>query len=214
MATQVNAQSKTCKPHRPCLPTELWLQILENTSIHEAEHLWIAVRQVSRQFQDYVERLFISTYLPQFAISLSLPRRSSRDGTQRCWPGTIPNAQIIMSFAHMTSEERFVTFISPVELGYGDERESVEELRVSGVLPKARLLEAPAWVYLGKNYMAGRPLRLAMDIEWDRTRQQWVWSVEWRKLVSRFYRAKLEARTRVPRQTCHAKRKNAGRRPL
>lgn len=210
MAMQVTSKSKTCKSYALHLPTELWLQILENTSIHEAEHLWVAVRQVSRQFRDYVERLFVSTHLPQFAISLSLPRRNWNDGTHRCWPGVVPNAQIIMSLNNATLEERFATFASPVELGRGDEKASVEDLRASGVLTEARLLEAPAWVYPGKNYMAGRPIKLSMDIEWDQAREIWIWPVEWRELVGRFYKAKLEARTRVPRQTCHAKRKVKG----
>ncbi|KAH3919523.1 hypothetical protein HBH56_015420 [Parastagonospora nodorum] len=201
---QVMATSKTCKSYAPHLPTELWLQILENTSTHEAEHLWMAVRQVSRQFRGYVERLFVSSHLPHFAISLSLPRRSSNDGSHRCWPGAIPNAQVIMSLHHTTLEERFATFVSPVELGCGDERASVENLRASGVLTEARLLEAPAWVYLGKNYMAGRSIPLPMDIEWNQAKHRWVWPVEWRVLVGRFYKAKLEARTRAQRQTCHA----------
>lgn len=198
---KATAKSKTCKSCGPHLPTELWLQILENIPMHEGEHLWVAVRQVSRRFRDYVERLFVSTYLPHFAISLSLPRRSSNDGTPRCWPGAIPNAQIIMSFNHTTLKERFATFVSPVELGRGNERASVEDFRASGVLTEARLLEAPAWVYTGKSYMAGRPIRLSMDVEWDETRQRWVWPVDWRELVGRFYEAKLDARMRKKR-TC------------
>jgi hypothetical protein len=119
-----------------------------------------------------------------------------------------------MSFENMALNERFATFISPVELRHGEERASVEELRVSGVLPKARLLEASAWVYPSKNYMAGRPLQLTMGIGWDGSRKQWVWQVEWRKLISRFYKAKMQVRAQTPRQTCHARRRSVRARPL
>jgi hypothetical protein len=112
--------------------------------------------------------------------------------------GAVPNALIIMSFNNATLEERFATFASPVELARGDERAGVEDLRVSGVLTEARLLEAPAWVYPGKNHVAGRPIQLSLDIEWGQSRHAWVWPVEWRELVGRFYKAKLEAGTRVP----------------
>jgi hypothetical protein len=172
MAMRTTTQLNMAQLPIPALPTELWLQILELASIHEAEHLWISVRRTSREFRDYVERLSVSTYLPQFAISLSLPRRNTSDTTPRCWPGAVPKAQIIMSFDNMALNERYATFISPMKLKHGEERASVEELRVSGVLPKARLLEAPAWVYPSKSYMAGRPLHMPMDIEWGDSRKQ------------------------------------------
>lgn len=203
---------RICQSYVQDLPTELWLQILENVSIHEAEHLWMSVRRVSRQFRDYVERLFVSYYLPQFAISLSLPLRNTSSGTQRCWPGTIPKAQIVMSYDHTTPDRRFATFVSPLELEDGNDKTSVEVLRASGVLTKARLLEAPAWVYTSKNYMAGRPLQLPIDIEWEEARKRWIWPVEWMKLISRFYQAKMEAR--MQHQSYHAKRRRAKKHPL
>jgi hypothetical protein len=83
MAMRATTQLSTAQLSVPALPTELWLQILELASIHEAEHLWKSVRRTSRQFQDYIERLFVSTYLPRSGISLSLPRRSTSDTTRR-----------------------------------------------------------------------------------------------------------------------------------
>lgn len=148
----------------PTLLTELWLQIMENTSIYEAEHLWLSVRPKSRQFRDFVERLF-KTYLSQFAISLSLPRRDTSDETRKCWSGAVPNAQIVMCFDGTGLNGRNASFLSSIVLRRGEEGVTAERLKALDILPKARLLEAPAWVYLGKNTMTGRPLPIPKNIE-------------------------------------------------
>jgi hypothetical protein len=184
----------------PTLPTEVWLSILENTNINEAEHLWTSVRPVSRQFRDYVERLFITTYLPQFAISLSLPRRDPISGVMK-WSGVIPKAQIVMSFESADAENNIATFISPLGIIDGAVTTSIEELRASDMLPTARLLEAPAWVHANNHYMAGTRLQLPMNIEWDEERKIWIWLVEWKSLLSRFYKAKMDGRRKKPMQT-------------
>jgi hypothetical protein len=212
---EATTQPTTIRNIVPTLPIELWLQILEYTTILEAEHLWMSVRQTSRQFRDCVERLFESSYLPQFAISLSLPRRDTSGVRPKCWPGAIPGAQMIMAFDGTTSDGCFATFVSLLELRHGEDRVSVEELRSSGVLPKARLLEAAAWVHPSKNYMAGRSLQIPSTIEWDEASKRWIWLVEWRKLISRFYVAKIEARTaQAKHNTCHAKRRSGRELPL
>jgi hypothetical protein len=179
------------------LPTELWLNILENTTIYEVEHLWTSVRPTSRQFRDYIERIFISTYLPRFTISLALPRRDSSSSILK-WSGIIHNAQLVMSFEGVNQDEDLANFVSPLELKTGEGVTSVEELRASNVLPTARLLEAPTWLYANGNYLTGRPLRLPMDIAWDEDRKRWVRQVKWKRLVSRFYRAKMDARRLLP----------------
>ena len=99
--------SKECaiQIFQAALPTEIWLQILEQTSGLDAEHVWTTVRCVSLQFKRLVEQAFVSAYLQQFSISLSLPRRHPVSGAL-IWPGAIPNAQIVISstrFAHINA---------------------------------------------------------------------------------------------------------------
>jgi hypothetical protein len=215
MVLELTAPSEINQSSAPAIPIELWLQILEYTTILEAEHLWMSVRQTSRQFKDCVERLFESNYLCHFVISLSLPRRVMSGERIKCWPGAIPRAQMIMAFDSTTSDGRFATFLSPLELEHYQDRVSVEELRSSGVLTKARLLEAPIWVHPSNNYMAGRPLQILLNTEWDEGSKRWVWLVEWRKLVSRFYVAKVEVRAaQAKHNTRHAKRRSGRERPL
>jgi hypothetical protein len=216
MAMEATEQLTTVQNTESTLPIELWLQILEYTTISKAEHLWMSVRQTSRQFRDCVERLFESSYLSQFAISLSLPLRDTSGMRPKCWPGAIPGAQMIMTFDGTTPEGYFAIFLSPLELiKHGEDRVSVEDLRSSGVLPETRLLEATAWVYPSKNYMAGRPLQISSNIEWDEASKRWIWLVEWRKLVSRFYVARIEARAaQAKHNSCHAKRRSGRAGPL
>ena len=177
------------------LPPELWLHILEQASIHEAEHLWISVRHVSVTYKDYVERLFTTVYLPHFAISLSLPRRDPNRGALK-WPGAIPQAQIIMSFNSICPDQRFALFTSPLALKDRADSTNVEELKNNGVLPQQRLREAPAWVHVNGNSLTGVTLPLPMDIEWDEGKKVWSWRIEWRRIVSQFYKAKIEARSK------------------
>jgi hypothetical protein len=176
----------------PTLPVEIWLQILENTDLNE-EHLWVSVRHTSYQFRDFVERLFVGTYLPRFAISLALPRRDPDNGTLN-WPGAILNSQLVMTPARVAPDGCYVTFVSPLELRNRSDVQNVHELKENGWLPKERLMKATTWVYMNQNFMSGRPLQLIKDIEWDEQEKRWVWQVEWRQLVGRFYRAKMEAR--------------------
>ncbi|KAF1848563.1 uncharacterized protein K460DRAFT_375410 [Cucurbitaria berberidis CBS 394.84] len=178
----------------PALPTELWLQILECTNIHDAAHLWSMVRHVSRQFKDYVERLFIATYLPKFAISLALPRRDPTTGTLR-WSGTpIPGTQIVMSYDHINLDHCHVLFRSPVLLEDRSESKSVQELKDTFVLPKERLEAAVPWVYFGNNPLTGSSMMVPANIHWDDKEKTWVWEVNWIKLISQFYMAKHKSK--------------------
>lgn len=199
----------------PHLPTELWLQILENATIYDANHLWTTVRHVSRQFLDYVDRLFMSIYLPKFAISLALPRRDPTTGALR-WPGgPIPGAQIVMSFDHITPDQRYVVFKSPVALKDGAELRTVEELRETSVLPKERLQDAPAWVHVNNNPLTGLSMDVPANIEWDATSKVWIWRVDWRRLVSKFYEAKQHQRkgmNKAPVRVSHGRGMTRGRR--
>ena len=53
----------------PTLPTELWLQILEQATALHAIHLWTTVHHVSQRFRGYVERKFLLRYLPDFPLT-------------------------------------------------------------------------------------------------------------------------------------------------
>ncbi|KAF1945643.1 hypothetical protein EJ02DRAFT_419321 [Clathrospora elynae] len=178
----------------PTLPTELWLQILERADVHDAVHLWTTVRHVSRNFRDYVERLFTSIYLPNATISLALPRRDPTTGALK-WPGTpIPGAQIIFLFDTFAPDQHHVLFRSPEVLGAGSEARSVEELRHTNVLPKERLQEALPWVNNGKNPLTGLSMSVSGKLDWDNESKTWTWEIDWRKLMTHFSQAKNEAR--------------------
>jgi hypothetical protein len=175
----------------PALPTELWLQILEQTDRHDASHLWSTVRLVSKPFKEYVERHFISVYLPDITISLALPRRDPATGALK-WPGDpIPRARIIFSFDGTTSDQQNIILKSSKSLGPPGETKSVAELRRAGGLPEERLREAPPWLNIGKNALAGVSVAVNGTFCWDDGRKIWTWEVDWRKLVTHFYRAKM-----------------------
>lgn len=194
MATDPTTRSQqySFSTQSPALPPELWLDILGETSIPEAEHLWVSARHTSRTFRDYVERLFTATYLPQFAISLALPRRDPVSGAAK-WPGAVLNAQIVMAFDSIDLDNRHVSFVSPSHIKTAGASQTVTELRDKRILPKQRLEEAKAWVYI-KNYMSGVTLQLPRHFEWDERGKRWKWQLDWRKFVTHFYAAKLKAR--------------------
>lgn len=195
----MNRTINVSKPHLRSitLPPELWLHILENTSIYDAKHLWTQVRHVSRQFRDFVERLFFSTYLPKFAISLSLPKRNPTTGALK-WPGApIPGAQIVFSYDGMNSQRRSVVFRSPLTLHNGSNVQTVEALRNALVLPVERLQAAPPWVFFNKNPMTGLSMSVPAEISWDDDKKTWVWRVEWRRLLTQFYRAKEDLKCKT-----------------
>jgi hypothetical protein len=169
------------------LSAELWLHILEQVSVHEAGHLWTTVRNVSRQFKDLVERLFRSTYLPTFAITLTLPRRDPTSGAL-LWPGApIPRAQLSMLFDSLSADERYAQFRSPNVLREGTNERSVEELKDTYVLPLERLEAATAWVHFTRNQLAGMAMPVPRYISWDEEQNTWVWRVKWMNLMTRFY---------------------------
>jgi hypothetical protein len=148
------------------------------------------VRLVSLTFKDYIERLFATTYLPVSTISLALPRRDPVTGALK-WPGAlIPRARIVFTFDSLTLEKkRYVRFMSPETLG---STENVDELRRAGTLTEERLRAAPPWVHVGRDVKAGLRVDVPPRFGWDDGRKIWVWEVDWRKLVTGFYRAKRE----------------------
>jgi len=176
------------------LPAELWLLILEQTSIQEASHLWLTVRRISRQFRDIVERLFSSSYLTAFAMTLSLPRRDPTSGAL-LWPGTpIPRAQMNMSPNGLSSDGRYIYFRSPSVLSEGTRVESVEELKNTSVLPLERLEAATVWVHFTQNQLTGLQMHVPRHVSWDREQGAWIWKLEWKNLMTQFYEKKREQR--------------------
>jgi hypothetical protein len=181
------------------VPTEIWLEILEHTctSVGQVEHLWISLRPVSRQFRDLVGRLFLKSYLPLFTILLPLPCRDPHSGATK-WPDVIHHGQMAMSLESLSEDKSSAIFVSPLEIKTRDSMMSrVEELRRTNLLPKARLLEALPWVHTGKMIMGGHPLEAPRAIEWDEQRKRWVWQLDWKKMVSQFFKAKMEARIKA-----------------
>lgn len=177
----------------PVLPTEIWLQIFEN--IRDPEYLWTIVRHVSIQNKALVERVFATDHVPFLSISLSLPRRDPTTGALR-WPGTpIPKAQITMTFNRFNAKQRRIVLASPTTLTDGANTKTVEELRNTSALSKERLEAAPAWVNLNKNPLAGLSMHLPICVEWDEAAKVWLWELEWRPLVTRFFVMKNEKRT-------------------
>jgi len=190
----------------PTLPTELWLQILEQVDPRDASHLWGTVRFVSSQFRDYVERHFVSNYLPDVTISLPLPRRDPTTGTLK-WPGEpIPRARILFSFERITTNQQCAVLRSSESLGPFGETKTVDELRRGGALPEERLREAPPWVHIGKNHLTGVSVAVKGKFCWDEDRKIWTWEVNWRKLLTQFYRAKT-----LKRESTSARKQRAGR---
>ncbi|KAH8724505.1 hypothetical protein GQ44DRAFT_827461 [Phaeosphaeriaceae sp. PMI808] len=195
MAINIPPKPSITQIFAPTLPIEIWLQILKGIPTYEAEHLWISIRHVSLQFRDYVDALFITTYLPQFTLSLALPCRDPDTGALT-WRYAIPSAQILMSFERLAADQCYAIFVSPLEIKDRDMTKSVEELRATNALPRERLIKAPTWVYANNNYMAGRIMAMRMGIDWDAERRRWIWQVDWRTLITRHYRTRMEARTK------------------
>lgn len=177
------------------LPAEIWLQILEH---NDPKHLWLSVRTVSRTHQDLVERLFTSTYLQRLTIALSLPRRDPATSKLK-WPGDpLPGAQMVMRYARLGDDKSKVRLESPVLVRDWRGEMTLELLRETGVLPKQRLEEAPANVNMSRHTMAGVAVDLPVRVEWDDGLKVWVWEVEWRGLLSRFFEAKERQGKRWP----------------
>lgn len=178
------------QPSVPLLPTEIWLQILEQKDEIGVMYLWNTVRLVSRQLRDCVERLFRSIHLPQFTFSLTLPRRDPTTGTMN-WPGPpIVRSGLVFSFDRITPDSQRIVLKTPTELSEGSEIQNVAELKNSSILPKERMEAAPPWVVFGKKYLTGLSMTVPATVEWDSERDIWTWTVKWKPLVCQFFRAK------------------------
>lgn len=177
------------------LPAELWLQILEH---EDPKHLWLSVRNVSPVYQSLVERLFTSKYLQRLQIALSLPRRDAASSKLK-WPGdAIPGSQLVMAYARLSQDGNRVHLVSPTVVQDRNGERTIEELRNTGILPKERLEEAPTNVNMSTHPMASLTVKLRVEVEWNEVKKRWVWDVEWRSVLSRFFDAKDRQGKRWP----------------
>ncbi|KAJ4992224.1 hypothetical protein SVAN01_02243 [Stagonosporopsis vannaccii] len=177
----------------PLLPTEIWLLIFEYDDL---KHLWSYVRNVSRAFRDCVERLFTSKYLQRLKVALSLPRRDPAT-TKLKWRGDpIPGSQLVMSYTGLSEDKKRLRLQSPTVVKDRNSEKTLEELRDAGTLPKERLEEAPTNVNMSTHPMASLTIKLPVHVDWDEEQKIWVWEVEWRDLLGRFFDAKDKQKRR------------------
>lgn len=186
----------------PALPAEIWLNILE---YDDPQHLWLAVRNVSRALRDRVERLFTSTYLAGLYIALSLPRRDPATGKLK-WPGDpIPRSQLKLKYSQLSEDGKLLRLESSNVVKDAHTQKSVEELKDNGTLQKERLEEALAYVNLSTYSFAGITVHMPVQVNWDEGRKIWTWDVEWRRVLSSHYSAK-EMRKTSRREPCRSGR--------
>lgn len=184
---EVNPNAIDTAKNMTCLPTEIWLQILE---YDDHQHLWLSVRNVARTYRDRVERLFASKFLVNISITLSLPRRDPATGKMK-WPGDpIPRSQLNITYRKLNEDGRLLRLESSAVIKDRHSQKSVVELKDAGTLPKERLEEAPAYVNMSTYSFAGITVRMPVQVDWDEIREIWTWDIEWRKVLSGYYAAK------------------------
>ncbi|KAF2445516.1 hypothetical protein P171DRAFT_443170 [Karstenula rhodostoma CBS 690.94] len=187
------SDSKPITP--PRLPTELWLQIFEQ--VDDIEFLWCTLRLVSRDYKAFVDRVFITNYLPTISFSLSLPRLDPNTGRAR-YMRPVPGAEVTLHCENPDADSSRVVLATPKALPTGD---TIENLTVSGALTKERLDEAAAWMWFGKQRIRGTNVAtINKDIRWNDEEKVWVWSVDWVAFVNRYFGAKRASR-RTPAVT-------------
>jgi hypothetical protein len=168
----------------PQLPTELWLQILENIS--DPAYLWTTLRHFSPTFGSYVDKIFLSTYLPKVSASASLPRRDPSTNALR-YQHDAP--EITFRFSGITSNTRLTLATSTI----AKNGTSMEHLKTTGVLSQQRLEEAVMWVSIGCSRAQATPMDILKSVEWREMENIWVWIVDWKELVNEYFEIKKKA---------------------
>ncbi|KAL5413747.1 hypothetical protein PMIN04_009322 [Paraphaeosphaeria minitans] len=182
--------SSSAKPGMPLrLPTELWLQIFEQ--VDDVEFFWCILRLVSKEYKAFVDRVFVTDYLPTISFSLSLPRLDPNTDRAR-YMRAVPGAEVTLHCKTPTAESIWVVLTTPKALPSGD---TIEQLTVSGALTKERLDEAAAWMWFGKQRTKGANVAtINKDIRWNEEDKVWFWSVDWEAFVNRYFGAKRASR--------------------
>ena len=192
MSERDNDAAVTCIP---LLPTEIWLQILE---YDDPKHLWLSVRDVSTLYRHCVERLFTSNYLSRLSIALALPRRDPATGKLKWRGDPIPGSQLKMTYSRLSEDGRHLRLESSTVIKDKSSEKTLEELKDIGTLPKERLTEAPAYISMSSMSFTGATIELPVQVDWDAVRKIWIWDVEWRRLLGRFYAEKEKQGNRWP----------------
>ncbi|KAF2877891.1 hypothetical protein BDV95DRAFT_480473 [Massariosphaeria phaeospora] len=180
-------------PSSPTLPAELWLQVLEN--ITDLDELWTVIRHVSPTFKSYVERMFISTHLPNTSGSISLPFRDPATGTPRYprYPDCRP--EVLLAFTSLSADQSHMVLATSTTAQNGA---TMEALNAKGVLTRERLDEAALWIWIGCNRGRGVSIEVPRRMAWDEAKKVWMWEVRWRSLVSTYFdMRKNRGRTKV-----------------
>lgn len=173
----------------PRLPTELWLQIFEE--VDNVEFLWCTLRLVSRDYKAFVDRVFVTNYLPTISVSLSLPRLNPETGRAR-YMRPVPGAEVAFHCENPNAESPRVVLSTAKALPNGD---TIEKLTASGALTKERLDEAEAWMWFGKQRTRGvNVATIDKDIRWHENEKVWAWSVDWEAFVNKYFGAKRASR--------------------
>jgi hypothetical protein len=176
----------------PQLPTELWLQIVENIS--DPAYIWTTLRRSSPTFESYVDKVFLSTYLPKVSASASLPRRDPSTNALR-YQHDAP--EITFQFSGVASNMSYLTMGTSTIAKSGA---SMEHLKTTGVLSQQRLEEAVMWVSIGCSRAQATPMDIVKNIEWNKIEGIWVWNVEWKELVNRYFEIKAAKREELERR--------------
>ncbi|KAF2711601.1 hypothetical protein K504DRAFT_465343 [Pleomassaria siparia CBS 279.74] len=174
----------------PQLPTELWLQILEQTQ--DPQYLWTVLRSFSPNFNAYVERIFLHTYLPAMSVQPAMPRRDPDTGALR-YAHFAPIT--IFTYSSLSPDKLRVILATAKEAKMGETTHSMESLNELGALSKKRLDDAVLWVSIGCKRAQAVSMYTATTsgtIAWDDEEKVWTWEVDWRELVSKYYDAKKQ----------------------
>jgi hypothetical protein len=176
----------------PQLPTELWLQIVENIS--DPSYIWTTLRRSSPDFESYVDKVFLSTYLPKVSASASLPRRDPSTNALRHQHDA---PEITFQFSDITSNTSYLTLATSTVAKTGA---SIKHLKTTGVLSQQRLEEAVMWVSIGCSRAQATPMDIVKNIEWNEIEGIWVWNVEWTEFVDRYFDIKTAKREELERR--------------
>lgn len=180
----------------PQLPTELWLQILENTT--DPAYLWTTLRNFSPTFDSYIEKIFLSTYLPKVSAFALLPRRDPTTNALR-YQKFAP--EITMQYSGVSPDRSRLNLVTPKLAKTGA---SMEQLNDTGVLTQQRMEEAVMWVSIECSRAQAVPIESTKSMTWNEEEKVWVWEAKWKELVTEYFEIKRMKREEIE------KRKKAG----
>jgi hypothetical protein len=87
----------------------------------------------------------------------------------------------------------------------------MEHLKTTGVLSQQRLEEAVMWVSIGCSRAQATPMDISKSVEWDEIENIWVWDVEWKELVNKYFEIKTAKKKELERRKGAGSRSGSGR---